>query len=111
MEAHAEELEDRRRSVEAGRSRGPSPYPTRNAQRARSIGAIIAVLLFVPPLVLLIVGSLHPPGQPPKALDLVPDSISGAAYPRALELGGLVRASLNSALVAVVAVPLSVLVA
>ena len=70
------------------------------------------MLVFVPPLVLLVVGSLHPPGLPPApALDLVPDSISGEAYARAREVGGLARATVNSALVAVVAVPLSVLVA
>lgn len=68
--------------------------------------------MFVPPLVLLVVGSLHPPGLPPTpALDLLPDSVSGEAYGRALDLGGLARATLNSTLVAVVAVPLSVLVA
>lgn len=92
--------------------RGPSVYPTRNAQRARAVGACLVVLVFVPPLVLLVVGALHPPGLTPEpALDLVPDAISGASYARAIELGGLLRATLNSSLVALVAVPLSVLVA
>jgi len=101
-----------RRSSERGRSRGPSSYPTRNAQRARSVGAVLVVLVLVPPLVLLVVGSLHPPGlPPPPALDLVPDAISLEPYVQALELGGLARATLNSSLVAVIAVPLSVLVA
>ena len=41
----------------------------------------------------------------------MPDPLSTIGYQRALDLGGLLRASLNSVLVAVVAVPLSVLVA
>ncbi|MEJ7726521.1 MAG: carbohydrate ABC transporter permease, partial [Actinomycetes bacterium] len=73
---------------------------------------MLALVVLLPPLVLRIVGSLHPPGlPPPPALDLVPDGISGEAYSRAVELGGLVRATANSTLVALVAVPLSVLVA
>lgn len=73
---------------------------------------MLALVVLLPPLVLLVIGSLHPPGlPPPPALDLVPDGISGEAYSRAVELGGLVRATANSILVALVAVPLSVLVA
>ncbi|GAB3840273.1 hypothetical protein GCM10029963_08620 [Micromonospora andamanensis] len=66
----------------------------------------------MPPLLLLVSGSLTEPGLPPSPTpQLVPDPLSTTGYERALDLGGLLRASLNSVLVAVVAVPLSVLVA
>jgi multiple sugar transport system permease protein len=95
-----------------GRVRGPSPFPTRGAQFWRSLGAMGVVLVFVPPLLLLVAGSLHEPGAPPPPTpQLAPEPVSTAGYPQALELGGLVRATVNSLLVAAVAVPLSVLVA
>nr|WP_233624482.1 carbohydrate ABC transporter permease [Actinoplanes sp. ATCC 53533] len=78
----------------------------------RTLGAVFVVLVFVPPLLLLISGSLTRPGLPPSPTPrLVPDPASTAGYQEAVELGGLLRASLNSVLVAVAAVPLSVLVA
>ena len=68
--------------------------------------------VFVPPLLLLVSGSLHLPGlPPPPAPDFIPDPVSTAGYERAVELGGLLRATANSLLVAVVAVPLSIVVA
>jgi multiple sugar transport system permease protein len=95
-----------------GRSRGPSPFPTRAAQAGRSLGAMFVVLVFVPPLLLLVAGSLHQPGLPPAPRPrLVPDPLSTQAYPDAFVLGGLARATVNSLLVAACAVPLSVLVA
>jgi multiple sugar transport system permease protein len=70
------------------------------------------VLVFLPPLILLISGSLHQPGlPPPPAPRLLPDPVSTVGYRTAVELGGLGRATLNSLLVAGVAVPVSVLVA
>ncbi|MDT5028396.1 MAG: multiple sugar transport system permease protein, partial [Micromonosporaceae bacterium] len=76
------------------------------------MGALLVVLLFVPPLLLLVTGSLHVPGLPPSPTpELIPDRISTEGYDRAIALGGLVRATLNSVLVSVFAVPLSVLVA
>jgi len=61
---------------------------------------------------MLLFGYIHQTDlSPPPPLHLVPDGISGDAYSRAVELGGLVRATANSTLVALVAVPLSVLVA
>ncbi|MDR7278516.1 multiple sugar transport system permease protein [Catenuloplanes atrovinosus] len=70
------------------------------------------VLVFVPPLLLLVSGSLTAPGQPPPPTPrLVPNPLSTDGYARAFELGGLGRATLNSLAVAAVAVPVSVLVA
>ncbi len=95
-----------------GRARGPSAYPTAAARLWRTVGAVFVVLVFVPPLLLLVAGSLREPGLPPQPLpELIPDPVSVAGYARALELGGLFRAGLNSALVAAVAVPASVLIA
>jgi len=99
-------------SVGRGRVRGPSPYPTRVARLARTVGAVAVVLVFLPPLVLLVSGSLHEPGlPPPPAPDLLPRPASTAGYVAALDIGGLGRATLNSLVVAVIAVPVSVLVA
>jgi multiple sugar transport system permease protein len=69
-------------------------------------------VLFVAPLVLLVSGSLQQPGlAPPPTPELVPDPLTPGNYQRALDLGGLLRATLNSMIVAAIAVPLSVLVA
>ncbi|WP_443083967.1 carbohydrate ABC transporter permease [Verrucosispora sp. WMMA2121] len=95
-----------------GRARGPSPLPERAARLGRTLGAAFVLLVFVPPLLLLVSGSLTEPGLPPSPTpQLVPDPLSTTGYERAVDLGGLLRASLNSVLVAVLAVPLSVLVA
>ena len=78
----------------------------------RSFGAAIIVLVFAPPLLLLVSGSLHQPGRPPPPRpDLVPDPIVTDGYRAAIEIGGLLRASVNSLAVSAVAVPVSVLVA
>jgi multiple sugar transport system permease protein len=95
-----------------GRTRGSSPLPAAAGQAWRTLGAVFVVLVFVPPLLLLISGSFTEPGLPPSPTpQLVPDPVSTAGYQQAFALGGLLRASLNSIAVAVVAVPLSVLVA
>lgn len=95
-----------------GRTRGPSPLPERATRLWRTLGAAFVILVFVPPLLLLVAGSLTEPGLPPPPTpQLVPDPVSTVGYERALDLGGLLRAALNSVVVAVVAVPLSVLVA
>jgi multiple sugar transport system permease protein len=102
---------DRRARVR-GRSRGPSPHPGRAARLWRTLGAVFALLVLAPPLLLLVAGSLHEPGAPPPPTpDLLPDPVSTSGYPTAVALGGLARASVNSLLVAAVAVPVSVLVA
>ncbi|SCL43974.1 carbohydrate ABC transporter membrane protein 2, CUT1 family (TC 3.A.1.1.-) [Micromonospora citrea] len=95
-----------------GRASGPSPLPEAAGRAWRTLGAAFVLLVFVPPLLLLVAGSLTEPGLPPPPTPrLVPDPVSTTGYQQAVELGGLLRASLNSVLVAVVAVPLSVLVA
>ena len=95
-----------------GRRRGPSPFPSPAARLWRTLGAVFVVLVFVPPLLLLVSGSLTEPGQPPPPTPrLLPDPVSGAGYAQAVSLGALVRATVNSAVVAALAVPLSVLVA
>ncbi|MEU7999314.1 carbohydrate ABC transporter permease [Micromonospora sp. NPDC049060] len=95
-----------------GRARGPAPLPGAAGRAWRTLGAAFVLLVFVPPLLLLVSGSLTEPGLPPPPTpQLVPEPVSTTGYRQAVELGGLLRASLNSVLVAVVAVPLSVLVA
>ena len=78
----------------------------------RSAVAALVVLAFAGPLVLLVSGSLRTPGTaPPTSPELVPDPLVPGNYARAVELGGLLRATANSVVVAAVAVPLSVVVA
>ena len=68
--------------------------------------------MFALPLLLLVSGSLRQAGLPPPPTpELIPDPVDTGSYARAIELGGLGRATLNSLGVAAVAVPLSVLVA
>jgi multiple sugar transport system permease protein len=95
-----------------GRRGGPSPYPSRAGRGWRSFGAAFVLLAFVPPLLLLVGGSLHPPGLPPPPRpELIPDPVSTEGYVQALRLGGLLRASVNSLVVVAVVVPVGVLVA
>lgn len=78
----------------------------------RLLGVAAVVLLFVLPLVFMLSGSLRSPAlPPPRTPELVPDPLSFSNYGRAFELVGLARATLNSLIVAALAVPLSVLVA
>jgi multiple sugar transport system permease protein len=79
---------------------------------ARSVGALFVLLVFVAPLALLVSGSFHEPGQPPPPTpDLVPQPFSWRGYELAFQWGGLLRATVNSLIVALITVPLSVLVA
>jgi multiple sugar transport system permease protein len=95
-----------------GRPRGPSPYPTRPALLWRSVGAVFVVLTLAPPLVLLVSGSFRRAGlPPPPGPELWPNRASIEPYERAVVIGGLLRATTNSLIVAAVAVPVSVLVA
>jgi multiple sugar transport system permease protein len=85
---------------------------TRTARRARTFGAAFVALAFVAPLLLLVSGSLRQPGLPPPPRpELIPDPVSTEGYATAWQLGGLLRASVNSLLVVAAAVPLSVAVA
>jgi multiple sugar transport system permease protein len=95
-----------------GRSRGPSAITTRLSQLWRTLGAVFVLVVFVPPLLLLVSGSLRQPGLPPTPRpELIPDPISWEGYQSAIEVGGLVRATTNSLIVAAIAVPMSVIVA
>lgn len=84
----------------------------RRTSRWRSVGAIVVVLAFAGPLLLLVGGSFATPGEPPPLTpELVPDPIDTGNYARAVDLVGLGRATLTSAVVVALSVPLSVLVA
>ena len=78
----------------------------------RSLGALVVLVLFAAPLAFMLSGSVREPGQPPpRTPELIPDPIVLSNYERAVDLVDLGRATVNSLLVAAVAVPLSVLVA
>ncbi|WP_018831359.1 carbohydrate ABC transporter permease [Salinispora tropica] len=95
-----------------GRASGPPPLSGTIGRIWHALGALFVLLVFVPPLLLLVSGSLTEPGLPPSPTpQLIPDPVSTVGYRQALEVGGVLRAALNSLLVAAVAVPLSVLVA
>lgn len=80
--------------------------------RWRTVGALVAAGMFALPLLLLLSGSLHPAGVPaPATPQLLPSPASTGSYAAAIELGGLARATVNSVLVAAVAVPVGTLVA
>ena len=76
------------------------------------MGAGLVSALLAVPLVIMVLGALHAPGEaPPVGFELVPDPPTLAAFERAFELVPLWRLLLNSMTVVVVAVPLTVLVA
>jgi multiple sugar transport system permease protein len=80
--------------------------------RWRTLGALAVLVVFSAPLVIMIPGSLREPGlPPPRTLELLPDPVVFSNYERAVDLAGLARATVNSLLVAAIAVPLSILVA
>ncbi len=78
----------------------------------RQVIATLISALFLAPLAFLVLGALRAPGEPPPTgLEvLIPEPVT-AAFARAFDLVPLGRQLLNSALVALIAVPLSVLVA
>jgi multiple sugar transport system permease protein len=74
--------------------------------------AIAVAVAFLLPLWFMASGSLREPGQPPpRSPELVPKRASTESYDRAFELVDLGRYALNSVIVAVLTVPLSVLFA
>ncbi len=85
----------------------------RGATVARSLAAAAVALLFLLPLAFMLLGSLRTPGLPPPLGpgELLPDRLEFGNYERAFELVDLGRATLNSLVVAAIAVPLGVLVA
>src|SRR5688572_25066494 len=89
-----------------------SGWQGRFGSPTRALGSVFVLLVFVPPLVLLVSGSFYEPGLPPRPRpEVIPDPASTLGYQLAFEWGGLLRAGVNSLIVAVIAVPLSVLVA
>ena len=79
--------------------------------RANTVAAIGVTLVFLAPLVVLALGSFRPEGlAPPRALELPPDPTL-ANYGRVGEFVPFGRMALNSAWVAAVVVPASVVVA
>lgn len=86
--------------------------PLRNARWRVAPLLIVAgaVLLFVAPLLLLLTGSLREPGlPPPRGVELWPAGAGLAAYAAAFRLVPLGQALLNSTLLVLICVPLSVL--
>jgi multiple sugar transport system permease protein len=78
----------------------------------RQVAAAAISIAFLLPLAFMLSGSLRRPGlPPPRAPELVPREPSFDAYGQAFDLVDLARYTLNSALVAALVVPLSVLVA
>lgn len=86
--------------------------PQRAHRSIRSATAVLVALVFVAPFVVMVSGSLRPAGLPPaRSVELFSLAPAFANYLRIDDLVGLPRAIVNSLLIAVVAVPLSVLVA
>jgi multiple sugar transport system permease protein len=80
--------------------------------RARHAGGLLAALLFLPPLILMVTGSLREAGlPPPRGPELLPSPLAFDNYARAFELVDIGRYALNSLLVAAIAVPVAVVVA
>ena len=78
----------------------------------RQPAAIAVAVLFLLPLWFMASGSLREPGTaPPRSPELLPSPRSTESYDRAFELVDLGRHTLNSLLVAALAVPLAVVVA
>ena len=96
--------------------RGPPSLLSAAVRRRRGVvRACVAAgvtVLFVLPLVFMVSGSLRQPGlPPPRSPELLPDPIGLGSYGRAFELVDLGRHTLNSLIVALLVVPLTVLVA
>lgn len=78
----------------------------------RLLATVLLVAVFLAPLVVMVTGSLRAPGlPPPRGVELLPEGAGLAAYVAAFELVPFGRALLNSLLICVLAVPLSVLTA
>lgn len=79
-------------------------------RRQLAAAAVSATFLF--PLVFLVLGALREPGAPPPTgLEVLVPQLSVAGFQRAFELVDLGRQLVNSGIVALLAVPLTVLVA
>lgn len=84
----------------------------RTSRLARHLPAALAAALFLLPLGFMVSGSLRPVGlPPPSGVELIPPSPTLQGYGRLTQLIPLMTYLRNSAIVAAVAVPLTVLVA
>ena len=77
----------------------------------RHVIALLVTFLFTIPLVFMVMGSLRPIGPPPQKLELIPERFDLGNFARTFDLVDLPRYAVNSLLVVVVAVPLTVIVA
>ena len=81
-------------------------------RRWRHLPAIVIAVILSAPLVLMVSGSLRRAGLPPPTTpELIPSPVAWDNYERAFELVDLARYTINSLVVAAIAVPLAVLVA
>jgi multiple sugar transport system permease protein len=88
----------------SARSTGPRPLAL--------LATVALVGVFLAPLVVMVTGSLRPPGlPPPRGVELLPEAPTLAAYAATFQLVPFGRALLNSLLICALAVPLSVLTA
>jgi multiple sugar transport system permease protein len=80
--------------------------------RGRQVTATVVSGVFLFPLVFILLASLETPGEPPPTgLEVLTPTLDGSAFPRAFELVDLGRQVLNSGLVALISVPITVVVA
>jgi multiple sugar transport system permease protein len=94
----------------------PGLLTTLGQMRIRSIwrhlAGVLVLALFVTPIVYMVTGSLRKAGlPPPRTPELLPSPLAFDNYSRAYDLVNLPRQVLNSTIVVVVAVPLTVLFA
>lgn len=84
----------------------------RTSKAARHIPALLAAVVFTLPLFFMVSGSLRPVGlPPPSGIELVPSNVTLDSYRRLPDLIPLFVYLRSSAIVTLVAVPLTVLVA
>src|SRR5688500_288305 len=94
----------------------PGLLTTLGQMRIRSIwrhlARVLVLALFVTPIVYMVTGSLRKAGlPPPRTPELLPSPLAFDNYRRAYDLVNIPRQILNSAIVVVVAVPLTLLFA
>jgi multiple sugar transport system permease protein len=89
--------------------------PSGQAQRGagwRHLAGLLVLALFVTPIVYMVTGSLRKAGlPPPRTPELLPSPLAFDNYGRAYDLVNIPRQVLNSTIVVVAAVPLTVLFA
>ena len=83
----------------------------RSSDGFRQGAALLVTAVFTLPLLFMVAGSLRPLGPPPQSLELIPGRFDAGNFTRAFELVDLPRYAINSLIVVVIAVPLTVVVA